>query len=393
MSYMRRMPKDVSVYDPSRCFNGYTLFATMWGTDAWLVDMEGRVVHHWEMATPPAGHGVLLPNGNLLWQGRGAGAMTMAAANGTEIIEVDWDGNEVWRYDDAFLNHDFVRLPNQNTLLNRNVQIPDSIASRIKGGIPGTEREGKIWSCSFREITHDGDIVWEWNNYEHLDPDTDELCPLCHRGVWGYTNALDVLSNGDVLCTFRLLNTVAIIDRKKNEIVWRWGPEQALGHPHSCKGLPNGNILIFDNGLHRKSKELGAQEVGASRIVEVNPITNEIEWEYKDPNAPNFYSSICSGTERLPNENTLVCEATKGRIFEVTRDKKIVWDYRSPFLVNRPPYWGWTHAATIFKAHRYGVDYEGLRGRTLDPDRYEWVIRKKDKKTMEEQKATERSGY
>jgi hypothetical protein len=390
MAYIRKLTQDVKIYDPSKACNGYTLFSLEWGRDAWLINMRGQIVNHWAMKHGPAAHGKLLPNGNLLWQGRDLEAMTEFGSNGKELVEVDWDSNQVWRYDDPFVNHDFVRLSNGNTVLNRYVQIPDSIAAKIKGGIPGTEREGKIWSCSFREITKEADVVWEWKHYEHLDPERDILCPLCPRSIWGYTNSLDVFPNGNIVFTLRFLNTIAILDKKTGEIIWRWGPEHSLGHPHSCSVLDNGNILLFDNGLHRKGKEIGIGDVAASRVIEVNPKTNEIEWEYRDPNAFNFYTAICGGAERLPNGNTLICESTKGRFFEVTSKKDIVWEYVSPFMIRRPPYWGWTLSAEVFQAHRYGPDYEGLNGKALDPNRFEWVIREKSTETLEEEKILSR---
>ena len=41
----------------------------------------------------------------------------------------------------------------------------------------------------------------------------------------------------------------------------------------------------------------------------------------------DFNSFICSGAQRLDNGNTLICECTKGRLFEVTVDGDIVWEY------------------------------------------------------------------
>jgi len=390
MSYRSGLTQNVEIYDPSKAYNGYTLFALDWGNDAWLVDMKGQVVHYWLMEHPPAAHGKLLPNGNLLWPGRSHSTMTEFGVNGEELIEVDWEGNEIWKYKDLFINHDFVRLPNGNTIVNRYVQVPETISSKIKGGVSGTERNGKIWSCSFREITQEKEVVWEWKAYEHLDPEKDILCPLCPRSIWGYVNSLYALPNGNILCTFRFLNTVAIVDKKTEQIVWRWGPEDGVGHPHCVSMLDNGNVLLFDNGLHRKGTEVGINDVAASRVIEVNPKTNEIEWEYRDPNAPNFYSAICGGAERLPNGNTLICESTKGRLFEITPDKEVVWEYFSPFRVIRPPYWGWTLDAVIFQAHRYGPHYEGLKGKTLDPNKFEWIIRKKSAKFLEEEKIRSR---
>lgn len=97
MPYTRRLTRDVTDYDPSRAFNGYTLFAPTFGTDAWIIDMRGRIVHHWTMETPPASHGKLLPNGHLMWQCKGRHAMHDLIGSGSELVEVDWDGTPLWR--------------------------------------------------------------------------------------------------------------------------------------------------------------------------------------------------------------------------------------------------------------------------------------------------------
>ena len=48
--------------------------------------------------------------------------------------------------------------------------------------------------------------------------------------------------------------------------------------------------------------------------------------------------------QRLPNGNTQIAEATSGRIFEVTPEGEIVWEYVDP-------------AGFVFRAHRYPYDW------------------------------------
>ena len=55
------------------------------------------------------------------------------------------------------------------------------------------------------------------------------------------------------------------------------------------------------------------------------------------------------------------------------------------YKVNKANMFGWTKAKTIFQAHRYGTDYEGLKGKDLDPDKYEWVIQGKSQQTLDEE--------
>src|SRR4029450_2751265 len=56
--------------------------------------------------------------------------------------------------------------------------------------------------------------------------------------------------------------------------------------------------------------------------------------------------------QRLPNGNTLITEGSDGRIFEVTRDHKLVWEYISP-------YWGKGHLKLnmVYRAYRYPRDW------------------------------------
>ena len=55
----------VSIND-AKALKGYTLIAPMTSTKAYLIDMDGRVVHTWECNSTPALSTYLLDNGNLL---------------------------------------------------------------------------------------------------------------------------------------------------------------------------------------------------------------------------------------------------------------------------------------------------------------------------------------
>jgi len=381
----------VKHYSPSQAYEGYTLFAPMGGSGVWLIDMMGHIVHHWEVEYLPAAHGVLLPNGNLLYAGKRMDSTIQLGGAGGELLELDWDGNLIWEYKDPYMHHDFQRLPNGNTMVLGWVPTPEDITAKIKGGVSGTELEGAIWSDSFREINPEGQIIWEWRGYEHLDPEVDIICGLCPRSEWTHTNACSVTPDGNILTSFLTLNTIAIIDKKSGDITWRWGPGE-LAHQHNPTMLDNGNILVFDNGSHRPASPLvPGGMVSFSRVLEIDPQSRQIVWEYSDETRLNFFSSFISGCQRLPNGNTFICEGTSGRFFEVTPDKELVWEFTNPFysmdrVVHR--------SNMVFRAHRYGTDYPGLKGKNLDPDRVELILREmqpEKKKALQER--LKRLGY
>ena len=126
-------------------------------------------------------------------------------------------------------------------------------------------------------------------------------------------------------------------------------------------------------------------------------------WTYKNKGKSRFFSINVSGTQRLPNGNTLICSGADGTLFEVDKKGKILWRYINPVQVEkmirrpgtpgpgrgnlkpppkefieqmkkmgRPPkgmpmLGGGGLGRTIFKAYRYGPDYPGLADKDLTP--------------------------
>jgi hypothetical protein len=175
----------------------------------------------------------------------------------------------------------------------------------------------------------------------------------------------------------RQTNIIAITEKKTGKIVWQVGPEytatpaernlgQIIGQHHAHmipRGLPGeGNILVYDNGGWAG---YGAPNPGASkgidnalrdysRVLEFDPITLKIVWQYTPKeagfviptNAFMFYSGFISSAQRLPNGNTLITEGACGRIFEITREHEIVWEYINPYFGKH------SHVNMVYRAYR-----------------------------------------
>jgi hypothetical protein len=71
----------------------------------------------------------------------------------------------------------------------------------------------------------------------------------------------------------------------------------------------------------------GAFARATSRVLEIDPVSLELVWSYSNS---RFYSSNISSAQRLPNGNTLITAGAGGRVFEVTKDSAIVWEYLYP---------------------------------------------------------------
>ena len=373
MNVAERVMKGVTYYNPLKAYNGYTLFGPLSTKDAWLIDMEGHIVNRWRTERLPEAQSKLLPNGNLLraYLAKNAdelGPHPLAEANqlGDEIVELDWDSNVVWRAETLFQTHDHNPMANGHILYcvtHPEGIMPDELAARWKGGLPGTEYHGKIFADGIHEIDRDGKIVWRWISYEHLDPEIDAFAPLETRSHF-HTNALWKCHDGSILFSCRQLNEVLRIEYPSGKVLARYGRGQIF-HQHDCRELDNGNTLVFDNGPHRPG-----YQPNYSRVVEIDPNTDKIVWEYKADPPYNFYSSLASGNQRLPNGNTLICDSMHARFFEVTYEGEIVWEYVSPFVGIKKVRTRQSVMSVVHRAQRYARDYPGLKGKDLDPGRF-----------------------
>jgi len=372
----RKKLQGVTVYNKKKAFKGYTLITPFWWQDeVYLIDMEGRVVQFWKLPLRPGDVAFLLDNGNLFYPARFDNNFwnEFIGGSGSDLLEVDWDNNIVWKYRDLYTHHTMCRLKNGNTMILRFVPMPLDISNKVKGGRPGTEADGKMmWTDGLHEITPEGEIVWKWLAYEHLDTELDCICPLESRFEWTHCNTVKEFDNGDILLSFRVTNTIVKIDRKTGEVKWRWGRGEVY-HQHDPSILDNGNILLFDNGCHREDSYLSY-----SRVIEVDPSTNRIVWEYKDNPPTEFYSALCSSAQRLSNGNTLINECDFGRSFEVTREGELVWEYVSPFYTTIIGSAMMENSELgknnmVHRSTRYAPDFPGFKGKDLNSDKWKML--------------------
>jgi Arylsulfotransferase (ASST) len=334
---IRRTRTGLTAYDPARSQLGYTLFSPMYGDGTvYLVDMHGKVAHLWRLPYRPGLHGHLLDNGYLLYGGKVMEELERFEAwprvKGGAVLEVDWHGRVLWEVRHPDHHHDARKLQNGNIVLLCSRPLPAELIGRIEGGLPGTEVGGTMYADSIVEMTTEGQVVWEWRSWEHLDPATHPITPQDRRAEWTHANSVAETADGDLVVSFRNISTVVMIERTTGNIIWRLG-SPPLAQQHDPRPLPNGNLLIFDNGTHRRD-----HPGTFSRVIEVDPRTSAIVWEYTDPSLFDFFSPYISSAQRLTNGNTLICEGCHGRIFEVTPEGEVVWEYVSPYFVKEPFY-------------------------------------------------------
>ena len=335
----------VTQYDPELAFEGLNLYnarAVRDVPEVHLIDMQGNIVHKWPPPLPDTYSSEvslmeLCKNGDIL-----------VVAGNRKLICLDWDSNVKWKKE-IQIHHDITvsengeicALVREYTLVFwRGIPVPmddDYIAvltpdgeikrkiyfyELVKDQVPLRKivkiYRGflkifqpknvlricllRIFECVADVVPRNDRMVLHSNTVEIMDRDIEGFC-----------------RKGDYLTAIRNLDLIGVIDAEKGEFVWSWGPGE-LSRPHHPRLLENGNVLIFDNGVAR----------GFSRIVELNPLTKRIVWQYISEPPEQFYSSTMGTSQRLPNGNTLIVESRKGRVFEITKEGKIVWEFYNP---------------------------------------------------------------
>ena len=244
-----------------------------------------------------------------------------------------------------------ILLRNGNVMFLCLTALPPEYAARVRGGLPGTEYEGRIHGDYLVEMTTSGEVVWEWRSWEHLDPaDYPIVAWQEQRHEWTHGNSVAELPDGNLVLSFRNLCTVVIVARATGEVLWTLGPP-TLAQQHAPTPLANGNLLIFDNGTHRVD-----QFLPHSRVIEVEIATKHVVWSYQERRPYDFFSPLISNAQRLPNGNTLICEGSFGRFFEVTMAGEVVWEYVSPYIVVPAARPDFPPGNSVFRAHRYSEE-------------------------------------
>ena len=377
--------------------------------DVALIDYDKNLIHIWSNAYPLGTSAYLQDDGSIIKSGRLNDSPFIAGGVGGNIEKLSWDSSLIWNFtyssSNFCLHHDIEVLPNGNILAIA-WELLDQQSALNFGRDPAllsTNDNNVVWSESIIELEPDGtnapSIVWRWNAHDHLIQDYDSTklnygiisenpnlinfnYPESDDPDWLHLNGIDYNADLDqIVLSSRTFSEIWIIDHSTTieeaatsqggnsgmggNILYRYGNPQAydrgtasdqkLGGQHNPTWIPKnydgaGNLLIFNNGLHR----------GYSSVDEITPpLTNEykyfiedgqsfgpndLEWTYDGNTTNTFYAAFVCGTQRLHNGNTLITIGPTRRYFEVTHDGDIVWDHIEP------------GNGIIFKVERYFFD-------------------------------------
>ena len=397
-------------------YEGYNLFAPNTSTNTYLMDNNGNTVHTWSSAHRPGQSVYLLEDGTLMRTANTGTSAFGSGGAGGRVEQYDWDGNLLWAYGHSTAahcqHHDIEVLPNGNVLMI-SWELKTQAEAIAAGRDPTLINDGELWPDYVLEVqptgTYGGTIVWEWHAWDHLVQDYDagktnfgsvadhpELIDLNFSlngsADWHHINSVAYNASLDqIVLSVHSFSEIWVIDHSTTteeatghsggnsgmggDLLYRWGNprtydagttgDQQLYGQHDAEwiadGLPGaGNILIFNNGLRRSGDDYSTIDEITPPLAPDGTYTNSSAygpaapaWTYTATPATNFYAMNISGSQRLPNGNTLICQGPDALFFEVTAGGDTVWEYAYP--------------GAVFRVDRYGFDYPGLDGTGLDP--------------------------
>ncbi|HET9795669.1 MAG TPA: aryl-sulfate sulfotransferase [Thermoanaerobaculia bacterium] len=341
-----------------RAAPGWNFYSVPGRRAAYLIDSRGKLLWRWNLSAyrdiekvgpdEDVGFTHLYPNGDALaYLGRHV------------LVKIDRHSRILWEYDaevhhDAWVDSDgtiYALIKRQRfdrTIHPEGVVLEDVIVVLSPEGAPRREipllrvLENSPYAFLLPKPPQDrmyddiGLDVLHTNHVEVYDGALERLSPLFRKG--------------NILVSFKDLCAIAILDGRTSRILWLWGPTN-LALQHHPTILPDGDILLFDNGTEH------------SRVIEVDPRTDSIVWRY-DPEG-EFFSTIRGSCQRLPNGDTLIGVSQAGFAVEVTKEKEPVWKFVNPDV-------GPDHARqAIFRITRFDprqLDFVGKGGMVAGAD-------------------------
>jgi hypothetical protein len=121
------------------------------------------------------------------------------------------------------------------------------------------------------------------------------------------------------------------IDATTGAIIWRLGgtrsdfgfvndPFNGFSAQHSARILPNGHLLLYDNGTRHPTPESRAVEYALDPAKR----TATLVWEYR--HSPPIYTPYVGLIQQLRDGNRVVAFGQAGHVTEVRPDGAVQWE-------------------------------------------------------------------
>jgi hypothetical protein len=300
------------------------------------VDVNGVPVY--VRATPNSMDLKRQPNGNY------SVARSTGGSTGADIVELDTQFREVAR-------HRTVGLVNTDT--HDSILLPDGTAYLL--AYEPNRTTGKT-DAIVQHVGADGSVLFEWNSKDYVDIPAETV--VGQDRDYAHVNSIDLMGDGHLLVSFRHFSSVFKIARHAHdghvpgEVIWKLGGRasdfvfvDAQGQPsdggpcaqHTATELPNGQIMVFDNGAWHINPLCPNPDAIAGEPVPRLPSRVAV-WDLdehsgiatlvSDHRVENRYAIFAGSAQPLVNGNTVVgwASARDAVVSELDNQGRVVWE-------------------------------------------------------------------
>ncbi len=366
------------------------------------IDHQGEPLWYYEQDSRISDFEVL-ENGNIIY-----------LTQDFRAVEIDWLGNIInswWAtgrpkgkaegipLNTDTLHHDIYDLPNGNlAVLGTEIRTIDNYyTSETDPNAP--RKPQKVMGDIIIEFTRDGEVVWEWNTFDHLD--VFRIGYETFSGYWerrGFPDTLDWTHANNLvydekddawLISLRYQSAIVKVDRQTGDFLWILGEpsgwEEKLQDKlftlegdgkwfyfqHSPTPTPHGNYLVYDNrtfGARPFDPPVPLAE-SYSRVVEYEldkeTMTAKEVWTSEIPGEETVVTFAVGAVDWLPETNNVL--VSYGYLVPKDKINQVEWD--TILSIN-----GWTRVREFKYTNPAEIVWEIIMDNGSEPGAVGWII-------------------
>ncbi|NKI27439.1 hypothetical protein HCG49_12790 [Arenibacter sp. 6A1] len=338
------------------CYRGYPGYIAM-------VDGKGTIRWYWQDKTMGVRLATITPRNTILAllapanrdefktteKGKETGVATyylrtgkIGFVGGTEIAEIDLEGNVLWRTNieekDIVFHHDLqMNQKNQVMSIFRDYKMYD---------LEGTGMaKDTLWGDGVMIMDTLGKVVKKWSAWDVWDISKDKRIKE-YAGDRFHFNSLSLDADGSYLLSTPVENQVWKVDSNTGKIKWKLGRDGDFEmdstayfyFQHNAHLNKYGDLMLFDNGDFSPNDTTKINKLSRSLSFELDTVKMKAKLKINATLPSLYYTARMGATFLMPNNNILQTSSKTGGVVVTDQKGKVLWSLNSHFIPYRAEY-------------------------------------------------------
>lgn len=274
----------------------------------------------------------------------------MGFVGGTDIAEVDLNGNLLWRWNIDSVTHGAFKILHHDIRMDKDGHVLTLV--RTFRPYDMTQVGGKgidtLGGDGILLMDTTGKILWKWDAWDHWDMKND---PYLLKFAYDrfHFNSINIDRDGNYLVSVAIEDQIWKINSKTGDIMWKLGKGGDFKMDTTCyfsfqHGVhinPNGDLQVFDNSIWDKKSGTLAFHLDTVKKIATTTIKAMLPRDK--------YSARMGSGYLLPNGKLLQTSSKTGNVMVTDQEGKILWQLNAYFVPYRGEYIPETTWKSYFK--------------------------------------------